>query len=121
MRSNKLQAIELLAHGSSIEDCSQVIGVTRRSIHNWLNDPEFSKVFDVRKHEIIQELNTRMIGLNKKALDVIEECLESESENIRLRSASLLHSRYFEALEASEIMEAIERINARIDQLALRR
>lgn len=121
MRSNKLQAIELLAHGSSIEDVSKEVNVTRRSIHNWLNDGEFKKALDERKSEIVERLNTRMIGLNEKALDVIENCMSSKNESIRLRSASLLNSKLFESIELSEINKAIERINERIDHIASKR
>lgn len=121
MRANRLQAIELLAHGSSIEDASKSLSISRRSIHNWLNDPEFMKALEIRKKEIIERLNIRMIGLNEEALDVLEDCMRSRNETIRLRSASYLNSKLFESIELGDIRKTIERINERLDALALQR
>ncbi len=121
MRSNKLQAIELLAQGHSIMECAQEIQVNRRSIHSWLLSPEFMNALETRKREIIESLNVRLIALNEKALDVIEDSLNSRNEIIRLRSASLLLAKYHEAVELSEIEEAIKRINARLDQMEMRK
>jgi len=121
MRAKQAQALELLALGASIEDASQEVSISRRSIHNWLNDPVFKKALEERKREIIEILNARMIGLNVRALDVLEDCMNSRNESIRLRSASFLASKLYESIEMSEVRDAIERINERIDQVASRR
>lgn len=118
MRAKLLQAIELLASGKRIEECALVIGVSRRTVHNWLNDPEFLSALDTRKSENVSALNDRLINLNDKALDVLEECMNSRNEQARLRSASIVIGKYHEALEASEIKAQIERINKRLDRMA---
>lgn len=112
-----MKAIELLAQGHSIVDCSKEIQVSRRSIHLWLLSPEFMNALETRKKEIIESLNLRLIALNEKALDVIEDCMDSRNENIRLRASSLLLAKYHESVELTEIEDAIKRINARLNLL----
>lgn len=79
------------------------------------------KALEIRKKEIIERLNIRMIGLNEEALDVLEDCMRSRNETIRLRAASYLNSKLFESIELGDFQKAIERINERLDALALQR
>jgi len=117
MKPKQAQAIELLAHGSSITECALKLAVSRRSIHSWLNNQEFKQALEDRKHELIECLNIRMVALNEKALQVLEDCMSSRNESIRLRSASHVSARLAESLELGEIMESIIRINERLDEL----
>ncbi len=119
MKAKHQKAIELLASGKRIEECALSVGVSRRSIYNWLNDQEFKSALDARKSEIIKALNDRLISMNGKALDVIDECMNSRNEAIRLKSASIVINKYGEALEVSDIKSQIERINKRIDQAGI--
>jgi len=119
MKAKHQKAIELLASGKRIEECALSVGVSRRSIYNWLNDQEFKSALDARKSEIIKALNDRLISMNGKALDVIDECMNSRNEAIRLKSASIVINKYGEALEVSDIKSQIERINKRIYQAGI--
>jgi len=79
MKPKQAQAIELLAHGSSITECALKLAVSRRSIHSWLNNKEFKQALEDRKHELIECLNIRMVDLNEKALQVLEDCMSSRN------------------------------------------
>ena len=116
MKPKQNQAIELLAQGSSIEATSQVTGVNRRTIYQWLKIPEFTLALHDKSAEVIEQLNRKLVSLNDKALDVLDACLESESEAIRLRSAIYLNSRLYEVLGDLEILRRHDQIEERINR-----
>jgi len=105
----------------AIGECADQVGVSPRSVFNWLEDDEFSKLLRRRESERIERLNTRLIMASDKALEVLLEALESRDERIRVRSASIIKSSFLRALEVHDLYDHIERINEKIDRLALRK
>jgi len=121
IRARHRQAIELLASGVAIGECADQVGVSSRSIFNWLDDDEFKRLLKARESEIIERLNTRLIMASEKALTVLLDGLESRDERIRIRSASIINSSFLKAIEVHDLYDHIDRINEKIDRLALRR
>jgi hypothetical protein len=121
IRARHRQAIELLSSGVAIGECADQVGVSSRSIYNWLDDDEFKKLLKARESEIIERLNTRLIMASKKALTVLLDGLESRDERIRIRSASIINSSFLKAIEVHDLYDHIDRINEKIDRLAVRR
>jgi len=91
-----------------LEECSQEVGVSRRSIYNWLNDDDFNKRLRERESEKIKRLNTRLIMASNRALEVLLEGLESRDESIRIRSASIIKSDLLKAIEIYDLYDRIE-------------
>jgi len=121
IRTRHRQAIELLSNGIAIGECADQVGVSSRSIFNWLEDDEFSKLLRKRESDKIERLNARYLMASEKALKVLLEGLESRDERIRIRSASIIKSGMAKAIEVHDLYDHIERINEKIDRLALRR
>ena len=121
IRARHRQAIELLSSGVAIGECADQVGVTSRSIFNWLEDDDFSKLLRARESEKIKRLNTKYLMASEKALVVLLDGLESEDERIRIRSASIIKNGMAKAIEVHDLYDHIERINEKIDRLALRR
>lgn len=113
MKPKQNQAIELLAQGSSIDATASIVKVNRRTIYQWMKDQEFALALHDKSAEVIDRLNHRLVRLNDKALDVLDACLESESEAIRLRSAIYLNSRLYEVLGDIEILRRLDQIEER--------
>ena len=110
LRAYHKQAIELLASGSRIEETSQSVGVTRRSVYNWLDDPTFAKALQKRQSEYIRRLNIKLITANEKALEVLLEGLESREENIKVRCASILIGKYHQTIELEDILQRLDEL-----------
>jgi len=104
-----------------IGECADAVGVTSRSIFNWLEDDQFSRLLRKRTSEKIERLNTRSLMASDKALTVLLEALESRSESIRVRAAAIIKRGMSQAIEAFDLYSQIERIERKIDDLALRR
>ena len=121
IRARHRQAIELLSSGVMLGECADQVGVTSRTIYNWLEDDQFSRLLRKRTSEKIERLNTRSLMASDKALTVLLEGLESRNESIRIRSASIIKSGTPKLIEVFDLYSQIERINKKIDELALRR
>ena len=116
MKPKQNQAIELLAQGLSIDATATGAGVSRRTIYQWMKDREFALALHDKSAEVIESLNRKMVGMNDKALDVLDACLDSESEAIRLRSAIYLNSKLYEILGDLEILRRLDQIEERINR-----
>ena len=110
LRSKHRQAIELLASGKRIVETASAVGVTERTVSLWLVDPEFSRAYQKRQSEYIRRLNTRLISLNDKAMDVLEAGMESRDESIKVRCASIVASKYHVTVELEDILQRLERL-----------
>ncbi len=54
MKPKQLKAIELLAEGFSIRETAQSVGVTERTLSNWLKNENFRKELDTRVKEKVE-------------------------------------------------------------------
>ncbi len=62
MKPKQLKAIELLAEGFSIRETAQSVGVTERTLSNWLKNENFRKELDVRvKRNVERELLKKVL------------------------------------------------------------
>lgn len=116
MKPKQNKAIELLSHGASIEATATGAGVSRRTIYQWMKDQEFAIALHDKSAEVIESLNRKLVSMNEKALDVLDACLDSESEAIRLRSAIYLNSKLYEVLGDLEILRRLDAIEERINR-----
>jgi len=121
IRSKHRQAVELLSSGMAIGECADQLEVTSRSIYNWMDDPEFSELLRKRTSEKIERMNIKYLMASDKALSVLLDGLESRSESIRIRSASIIKSGMAKAVEVFDLYSQIDRIEEKVDRLALRR
>ena len=113
MKPKQNQAIELLAQGTSVDATASIVKVNRRTIYQWMKDQEFALALHDKSAEVIDRLNHRLVNLNDKALDVLDACLDSDSEAIRLRSAIYLNSKLYEILGDLEILRRLDQIEER--------
>jgi len=91
-KTKKLLALESLSSGLSVEKVSEISGVTRSCIYNWLSQDSFKNDLRAKQSEYFSRLSKRMTALTFKALEVLEKSLDSRNENIRLRASGMLLS-----------------------------
>ena len=106
------RAIELLKTGLSIEETANTVGVTRKTIYNWLDDPLFNDELQTRESEFIRRLNNKLININEKALDKLDESLDSEDENIRVRCINIAVGKFHKTIEIEDILQRLDAIEA---------
>jgi len=109
--TKKAIAIEVLSSGMSIEKASEVAHVSRACVYKWLRDDGFRNDLYEKRREYFYRLSKRLTVITWKALEVIETCLSSRNENIRLRSAGIALQNLSHIVEITEFegrLQALE-------------
>lgn len=90
----KLEAIELLIKGENISNIATLVGVSRKTIYNWLEDVEFKAELNALTHDIKQQGKNRITNKLGNYLDEIESiALTGDSEKCRLDALQYLVNR----------------------------
>ena len=109
-KTKKALALESLSSGLSVEKVSELAGVSRACIYNWLSQDSFRNDLRAKQSEYFSRLSKRMTALTFRALEVIEKSLDSRNEAIRLRASGLI-------LSSLSIITAITDFEQRISAL----
>ena len=81
-------AIDLLIQGQTDEQVAEAVGVTRQTVCQWRNNnSEFIAELNTRRKEVWSSQDDRIRHLQNAALEVMEDALNSEDENLRLKAA----------------------------------
>jgi hypothetical protein len=76
---NKLLALENLASGMSHTETAEASGVSRRTIHNWLQIPEFKAAVDEAKAELLRTVFSRLRRVGIEAVESLRQVANSEN------------------------------------------
>ena len=74
------------------------------------NDPEFRRAMEEIDNERLEMVRGALTGLIDKAVRVVEELLSADSENIRLRAASLIVGPVLGELRDQQVEDKLRRI-----------
>lgn len=108
----------LLASGVGIEAAGRKVGVSKVTVHRWINDePRFKK----RIAELREQLTDRALGRLARALTtainaLLKLCREGETESIRLKAADALLTHGVKVPEATELRQRIAALEERAER-----
>jgi hypothetical protein len=88
LSEQQLTAIEHLIVGSTKKGAAEAVGVAPYTVSRWFQQPEFMATLNERRQDIYEANTERLRSLAAKALDVVEDALDSDSESVRLKAAS---------------------------------
>ena len=88
LKEHQMLAIPHILAGKSDAQVAEAVGVARETVNRWRNhDRDFQ---DELSQSRVAHIDARVIGLssvNTKAIEVMEEFLDSDDEQIRMRAA----------------------------------
>ena len=86
---NRLVVIEAIASGGlTMEDAARAAGVTSRTVRYWrAHSPLFAEAVRQAKNAAVEDVQQRVRGLVPKALQVVENVLDSPDHRDRYRAA----------------------------------
>ena len=113
-KTRKALALEVLSSGLSVEKASEVAHVSRQCIYNWMTQESFKRKLRERQSVLFQSLSKRLAGMTVKALQVLEDCLSSRSEAIRLRASGIALSSLKNVMELADFEERLTRLEESI-------
>jgi len=109
-KTRKVLALEVLSSGMSVEKASEVAQVSRQCIYNWLGQKSFKNELRQRQSVLFQSLSKRLVNITEKALQVLEDCLSSRNEAIRLRASGIALSSLKNVMELADFEERLTTI-----------
>jgi transposase-like protein len=101
--TRKKLAIIGLGSGLTVADAAEMASVSRNTIYRWLEDEDFIHAVDHYRSEMITGIANKMVTLTMRALEVLEEILESDNENTRLRAAAALLGKFTQVVELTDL------------------
>lgn len=90
MTASDSRLVLALASGQPITEAAQQVGISKRTVHRRMNDPEFCRELDRVRAELTAEALDRLAHSATKAADTLEELLSAESPRIRLQASKAL-------------------------------
>ena len=88
LKDQQLLAIPLIVAGKSDAQVAEAIGVARETVNRWRNhDEDFQNELSQSRRAHINARISALSSVNTKAIEVLEELLDSDDEQTRLRAA----------------------------------
>src|SRR5690348_14908864 len=107
------RAITALLSAKSVTEAAITTKISRKTLHAWLKQPEFSSALKEAESELLDQSVRRLASLLTDALDELETLLkEGTKETTRLRAVALVLERYFAAKELADLEARIQQLEA---------
>lgn len=107
--------VAVLTSGSYTE-AAKVLGVSKQTVSRRMKDEQLkSRVIEYRK-SILDTVNMRLIEGASKAVDVLLQLLESESEITQYNAASRILGLTQDFIESADIIAQIDKLKAESEQ-----
>jgi hypothetical protein len=114
------KAVSLLLSEKTIETAAKKCGVTRRTLHRWLRDPEFRAALMEAKAELLKTATRTLTRNSVKAADVLAKIFLSkpkpnQSANVSAAIGTLRLS--LDAFALEDLEERLRRLENQNDAL----
>jgi hypothetical protein len=83
------RALQLLVEGRDLVDVAQAVGVDRRTLHRWRQDPEFSEELQARLDGIRDTWYARLVSMSDDALQGLHDMLRGKDRGGELVKADM--------------------------------
>ena len=110
--ANDLTLIDALGRGQSHTRAGKLIGRSSKTVQRRLKDEQFADAVEQRRAEISHEIRRQLEKAASRAIEVIDNCMYSEAEHIRLSAArlALQQQNYSSTLDVAERLDELEQL-----------
>ncbi len=114
------RAISALLACQSIEQAAKQAGISPRTLHRWLTDPDFQAALTEAEGAAIAEATRRLVGLSDAAITTVASLMldKGASPTVRLRAATSVLDYLLRLRELANVEERLAALEAAIDQPA---
>jgi hypothetical protein len=88
LNDNQRAAIRMIVMGKTLSSIAEAIGVTRRTLYNWREDPDFQQELQRRREELWSDAAERLRAMVHSSLDIFQEHLSDPYDRARFRAAN---------------------------------
>ena len=104
---NQDAAIGALLSQPTVIAAAQVVGIGEATLRRWLKDRGFLTAYRAARRQALEHSLALLQKAGSKAVETLLECLQAESEGVRLRAACAILDY---SLKGSELMDLETRI-----------
>jgi hypothetical protein len=97
--------------GQKIADIAGEIGVSEKTIDNWLRAPDFRNELMSNAQKIIDSTVVNLLGLNEQCVNVLTDILENSSDRNRLHAVKLIFETTGRWLD-NDVLKRVERLES---------
>jgi hypothetical protein len=106
----QVKAVRILIATGSQHEAAREVGVSDRTIREWLHLPGFVISLRVGQQRILESVALRVGGLLHESLDAIETALTDQDVKVRLRAAEVFLARGTVLIEFCVSEQRLQRI-----------
>ncbi len=85
-------------------------GISRNTLYRWLEDPNFRECLERLREETLRFSQSEFQAITLKAVDAIEDALDSDDMSIRLRAARIVMNESRNAQYDQHLQRRIEKL-----------
>ncbi len=117
LNQRQLRTVPLFIQADSIEDAARQAGISKNTLHRWLNQEEFQKAISEARRRLLDKALHRLSNICLKAVNTLGRLLTAESEAVARAAANDILGH---ALKQREILDIEERLKV-LEKIVLER
>ncbi len=116
---DETKLIEDLARGASNSEAARRSGVSVRTVHRRVLDPEFRSMVAEARREMIATATGRLASAAEGAVETLTLLLESESDSVRLGASRAILDNLLRFRESEELSDRVRQLEQAIESVGL--
>ena len=117
LSDRQLLALPYLTTSKSQTEAAESAGISRMTLHRWLNEPAFRETYQRQREEAAALATTEIRALMLKAAVVLAERLDSDNPEERARASRDVMTYGLKVADAEANRKAVERLNRLISNV----
>lgn len=106
--------LPLLVSGETIEEACRVASVNRTTFYRWMRQPHFKDALTSARDEAFVGAMARLKSTLTQAADTLVSLLQSNDENIKLRTADRVVTHALRISEIEDLQKRLEELERRL-------
>lgn len=90
LTSTQEKAVKMLVAGDSLATIADKLNVSEKTIQQWQGKLTFQCYYNKQCKAVKANMKDSLLAMHEKALSTLTECMESENELVKLKSATWL-------------------------------
>ncbi len=83
LSSKQLKAVELIAQGKTQTEIAKLLGISDRTLRNWLKNPEFAQELKKKQNELLEEFVLSLTKVEEEIDEALRETKERLLQGVR--------------------------------------
>jgi hypothetical protein len=111
------QAVGALLANPTIVAAAEAVGVSERTIREWLKLPCFAAAFREARRQVVEAAIARVQQLTGKATEALDAALDSADAKVKVRAAALVLSHAVKGVDTADMLARLEEMERQLAEL----